>query len=211
MFTGIIEELGVVNRFVRAGNIHVLEIGCAKIAQSAAIGDSVAVNGVCLTVSEKKKLALRFDVMAQTMRNTGLERLKAGDTVNLEGAMKASGAFGGHFVLGHVDCAGTVRQMKKNGEDILVKIGFPAEFGRLVVEKGSVAVDGVSLTAGDVAEDSLTVYLIPHTLKTTNLGSHKAGDTVNLEFDIVGKYIARAGSLQGKGRITGDFLRSKGF
>jgi len=211
MFTGIIQEVGVVKRLERTGSLYVFEVGCAAIPKEAVIGDSVAVNGVCLTVTNKTKGSLRFDVMAETVRTSGLGKVSAGDAVNLEGSLKAGGTIGGHFVLGHVDCVGTVTDTGKKGDDVVMEISYAARFAPLAVEKGSIAVDGASLTIGMAGADSLAVYLIPHTLKATTLGSKRRGDTVNLEFDIIGKYIARSAALGGGGSITEDFLRSRGF
>ncbi len=211
MFTGIIQEVGIVKRLEKTGSLYVFEVGSAAIPKEVIVGDSVAVNGVCLTVTDKTIGSLRFDVMAETVRKSGLGKVSAGDAVNLEGSLKAGGTIGGHFVLGHVDCVGTITDTGKKGDDVLMKISFSARFAPLAVEKGSIAVDGVSLTIGMAGADSLTVYLIPHTLKATTLGSKRRADTVNLEFDIIGKYIARAAALKGGGRITEGFLRSRGF
>lgn len=208
MFTGIVKELGVVQRFDRAGSAYSLEIASKDICGKAAVGDSVAVNGVCLTVVERKRDALSFDVMKETISRSTLETLKRGDRVNLEDSLKADGSLGGHFVLGHVDCVGKIRQIsrKKTGE-FSIEVEMPEGFSRLVVEKGSVALDGVSLTVGETAADSFTVHLIPHTLKTTTLGFKAAGGGLNVEFDIIGKYIAgRKSSI-----LTEEFLRRNGF
>lgn len=211
MFTGIIQEVGAVIKLGKAGKTYTLEVRSAAMPDGVVIGDSVAVNGACLTVTGKRKDALVFDVMAETARKTTLVSLKAGDTVNLEGSLKAGATLGGHFVLGHIDCVGAIQDIGRSGDDVAVTISFSPEYGPLVVEKGSIAVDGISLTVGEVTAETLDVYLIPHTLKTTTLGSAKRGDRVNLEFDIIGKYIARAASLKGGGRITEEFLRSRGF
>lgn len=211
MFTGIIKELGAVRKIYRAHEAYRMEISSHRIFGDVDIGDSVAVNGACLTLVEKKKGVMGFDVMEETTRRSGIAGLKVGDVVNLEGALKANGTLGGHFVLAHVDCIGMIRQVKRPGGDCLMEIAFPTEFAHLVVEKGSVAIDGVSLTVGAVKSDVLSVYLIPHTLKATNLGSKRAGDSVNIEFDIIGKHVARFKSPGSGSRITEDFLKDKGF
>jgi riboflavin synthase len=154
--------------------------------------------------------ALSFDVMEETVRRTALAGLRPGDAVNLEGSLKAGGGIDGHFVLGHVDCVGTVETIRKADDDFVMRLAIPAGFGHLVVEKGSVAVDGVSLTVGEAGDRAFSVYLIPHTLKETTLGSRKAGSSVNIEFDIIGKYIARLNAA-GRHAITEDFLKSEGF
>jgi len=211
VFTGIIKDLGAVRRLCRAEDAYRLEISSRRVFGDVEIGDSVAVNGVCLTLVEKNMGVMSFDVMEETARCSGIAGLKDGDVVNLEGALKANGSLGGHFVLAHVDCIGSIKEMKRQGGDFLMEIAFPMEFAHLVVEKGSVAIDGVSLTVGGVKASAFGVYLIPHTLKSTNLGLKRAGDSVNIEFDIIGKYAARLKSLESGSRITEDFLKKKGF
>jgi riboflavin synthase len=191
VFTGIVKELGVVRRIDAAGDICKLEISCRGVSENASVGGSVAVNGVCLTVTRKTESVLCFDVMAETVRRTALSGLHSGDAVNLEESLTPSGALDGHFVLGHVDCVGTVKEVRSKGGEFIMRIAFPGAFGDLLVDKGSVAVDGVSLTVGEAGKDAFSVYLIPHTLKATALGSRKPGSSVNIEFDIIGKYIAR--------------------
>ena len=211
MFTGIVRELGKMRSISRAGGMHKLAIEAKAVSVNARIGDSVAVNGACLTVTDKKGAILSFDAVEETMCKTTLGSLKTGDEVNLEKPMKSGDPVGGHFVLGHVDCVGKVRAIKKTGKNIAIDISFPKEHGGLVVEKGSVALDGVSLTVGEASEASLTVYIIPHTFEATTLKYRKAEDSVNIEFDILGKYILRQKD-HGKGRgITEEFLRDKGF
>jgi riboflavin synthase len=188
MFTGIIKELGVIHRISGMGNIRKLSVEAKDIVPGTKIGDSVAVNGVCLTMTGKNKNILDFDVMSETARTTNISRLGPGGVVNLEAALKAGDPFGGHFVTGHVDCVGRVRSVIRTGDNYSIKVFFPEEYKRLVVEKGSIALDGISLTVGRVEGNNVTVYIIPHTLKTTTLGSKGAGHEVNIEFDIMGKY-----------------------
>lgn len=211
MFTGIIQELGAVQRHERSGNIYRLDICSRNICKDADIGDSVAVNGVCLTVAAKKKDVLSFDVMAETIRKTNLAGLKDRDKVNLEGSLKANGKLGGHFVLGHIDCAGRIKNINRNGDEFTISIGFPDEFSPLTVEKGSIAIDGVSLTIGKVNNNTLDLHLIPHTLRSTTLDTKNVGDMVNLEFDILGKYAVRQKDFGGRSRISEEFLRNNGF
>ncbi len=211
MFTGIIQELGTVQRLEVSGSLYRLEIACKVVCDDVKIGGSVAINGVCLTVAEKKQTALCFDVMAETMRRTDLARLKNGDKVNVENSLKANGALGGHFVLGHVDCAGIIKDAARTGDGFAIEVEFPREFSRLVVEKGSIAIDGVSLTVGECGARTLKVYLIPHTLKSTTLGSKKVSDAVNLEFDIIGKYVSKFNDPGANSRVTESFLHEKGF
>ncbi len=211
MFTGLIRELGVARNLTRSGNVFSLEIASAVISGDAVIGDSVSVNGACLTVARKKPGILAFDVMEETLRRTALVSIKSGVKVNLEDSIRAGGALGGHFVLGHVDCVGMAQKIGNNGGGHSIEIGFPQEFSHLVVEKGSVALDGISLTVGEVSRGSFKVYIIPHTLKMTNLGMMRDRDKVNIEFDIIGKYLARFRDLDKKGGVTEKFLRSAGF
>lgn len=211
MFTGIVQELGIVCKLERSGGFYRLGIRSDKVCEDAVIGDSVAVNGVCLTVAAKKSDVLNFDVMAETIRRTNLIELKDNDKVNLEGSLKANASLGGHFVLGHIDCLGRIKDIKKRSGEFTVRIDFNGAFSHLIVEKGSIAIDGVSLTIGRAGDNTLDVYLIPHTLKATTLDTRKSGDSVNLEFDIIGKYAARFGEVRGQSRISEEFLRDKGF
>lgn len=210
MFTGIIKEIGTVGGLGRSGSSRRLDIKAGAIYETAGIGDSVAVNGACLTLTGKNKNVLSFDVMDETLRKTSLGALANNDPVNLEGAVKADGTFGGHFVTGHIDCVGKIREISKRGEFKLA-IEVPKDFMHLFVEKGSVCVDGVSLTVGGIRNDIFSVYIIPHTLKATTLGSKKTGDTLNIEFDIIGKYCARLFQKSPALRISEEFLRRKGF
>lgn len=210
MFTGIIREIGTVRGLGRSGSSRRLDVGSGAIYKTAGIGDSVAVNGVCLTLTGKNKNTLSFDVMDETLRKTALAVLADNDPVNLEGAVRADGAFGGHFVTGHIDCVGRIKEIKKSGE-FKISIEVPREFIHLLVEKGSVSMDGVSLTVGAIRNNAFDVYIIPHTLKATTLGSKKTGDALNIEFDIMGKYCARLFEKCSASRISEGFLREKGF
>jgi riboflavin synthase len=191
MFTGIIKELGAVRGISGLGNIYKLSIEVKDVAGALKTGDSVAVNGVCLTLTAKNKNMLSFDVMAETMRRTNLGRLGPGDAVNIEDALKAGDSIGGHFVTGHIDCAGRIKDVKKSSGEVSIEVSFPAEYSALVVEKGSITLDGISLTVGDALQNSVTVYVIPHTLSVTTLGRKRSGDEVNIEFDLIGKYVTR--------------------
>lgn len=211
MFTGIIKELGAVRSFNKAGAAYRLEIGSHDVVNSAGIGDSVAVNGICLTVVNKTKGSIYFDVMEETVKRSGLGSLRKSDVVNLEGALRFDGTLGGHFVLGHIDCIGKIKSARKLGDDFIIEVEFPGEFSHLIVEKGSIAIDGVSLTVARVKDRSFVVYIIPLTLKMTTLGQKTAGDIVNLEFDVIGKYIARFGQVKNRSSVTEEFLRQNGF
>jgi riboflavin synthase len=189
MFTGIVKEIGKVHRISGLGSIHKLFIEAKDIVGGLKIGDSVSVNGACLTLTGKDKNVLEFDVMGETFGRTNISKLRIGEFVNLEDALRAGEALGGHFVTGHIDCVGRIREIRRAGDDYSIEVSFPAEYKKLVVEKGSIALDGISLTIGIVGKGSVMVHVIPHTLKVTTLGSRRSGDEVNIEFDIIGKYI----------------------
>lgn len=192
MFTGIIKELGKVRNISGLGGLYKLSVESKDIVNGAAIGDSIAVNGICLTVTQKDKNALSFDVMGETLKRTNLSKLRYGDAVNLEDALKVGSSLSGHFVTGHIDCIGKVEDIiKPNADEISVEISFPDKFNIFAVEKGSIAIDGISLTIGRISKKGIVVYIIPHTLKMTTLGFKRIGDGVNLEFDMIGKYIRR--------------------
>jgi riboflavin synthase len=211
VFTGIIQELGVVENISRSGDICKLSIRSKNIDKSVKIGDSICLNGVCLTVVSNKGEILSFDLMAETTRNTGLAALVNGDKVNLEGSLRVGLALDGHFVLGHVDCVGVIEYIRRTGDGFMLRVGFPEKFSPLIVEKGSIAVDGVSLTAGRVDKNAFEIHIIPHTLESTTLNMKDAGDAVNLEFDILGKYVVKGMGSGNRTPISEEFLRSKGF
>lgn len=192
MFTGIIEETGSLRR-IGSGEI---EIGAGKVLEGTRIGDSIAVNGVCLTVTRFTAGGFAVDVMPETLRRTNLGSLKAGQRVNLERAMAANGRFGGHIVSGHIDGTGTVLSLKSEGNAVWVEIAAGSDIMELIVEKGSIAIDGISLTVAEVGKSSFSVSVIPHTGEETTLLSKKTGDQVNLENDIVGKYVRRLMSFR---------------
>ncbi len=196
MFTGIVEELGEVIALHHGSDAAVLTIRGPLVSSDAALGSSVAVNGVCLTVTRIDGEQLSMDVMAETLRRSSLGGLRPGMGVNLERPMAANGRFGGHIVQGHVDGTGTVLSRTPGSAWDVVTISAPAEVTKYLVNKGSVTVDGVSLTCFDIDSDRFTVSLIPTTLEATNLGQAAVGTVVNLEADILGKYIVK--HLQGE-------------
>jgi riboflavin synthase len=194
MFTGLVEAIGeIVAVEQRPGAVRIYVT--SEIGDGVSIGDSVSVNGVCLTAIEGGGRELAFDAGPETMRVTGLGELAPGDRVNLERAMRADTRLGGHFVQGHVDAVGTVVDVRPDGEFTWVRIRFPQELAPQLVLKGSIAVDGISLTVAALGEDFFDVQIIPHTWTHTNLRGAHAGMRVNLECDIIGKYVARAMSL----------------
>lgn len=187
MFTGIVEEVGTV-RGARAGRFSV---ACAEVLPGTGVGDSLSVSGVCLTVTARDAGGFVADVMGETLARTTLGRLQPGDAVNLERPLRADGRLGGHLVQGHVDGVGTVLAVEDRGAWTEVTVGAPAGLGSYLVEKGSVAVDGVSLTVAGVDDDAFRVGLVPHTLSATVFGTRRTGDPVNLEADVVAKYVER--------------------
>lgn len=190
MFTGIIEAVGRVSRIEKTGDLARLWVDEPRLAAEVALGDSVAVNGACLTIAEEGP-ALRFDAIAETLERTALGALAVGSRVNLERAMRADARFDGHIVQGHVDEMGTVRAWHREGDDVRLVIAARPEFAGLLVEKGSVTIEGVSLTVVGVTADGFDVALIPHTLDVTTLGALDVGAPVNLEADILGKYVKK--------------------
>ena len=201
MFTGIVEELGQVKALSLRGNSGTLTVKAKKVLEGTKIGDSIAVNGVCLTVTNMKNNEFSADVMAETVRRSSLGALRDGSYVNLERAMAADGRFGGHIVSGHIDGTGTVRRVRRDQNAVRFTIGASAGIMALIVAQGSITVDGISLTVADLYDDAFEVSVIPHTAAETTLGSHRPGSTVNLENDVVGKYVQRL--LYNKNRNTG--------
>lgn len=191
MFTGIVEALATVASTQRQGPARRITLSHEPTAREARLGDSIAVNGCCLTVVEKTEETLTFEAGPETLVRTNLGTLEAGHRVNLERALTASAQLGGHFVLGHVDATGQVARVNRDGEWVTMWFQVPPEIAAALVPKGSVAVDGVSLTVVDVERDQFSVALIPYTLQQTTLGFRGVGDTVNLETDILGKYVAK--------------------
>lgn len=191
MFTGIVEEYGRVERFVRSGYGRRLTVRCGVVAEGVAKGDSVAVDGCCLTVVEFGGGRLAFDLLEESVRRTRFGAFSGGEGVNLERSVALGGKMGGHIVTGHIDTIGTVEKIERVGGDIHMAFRHAPEYSRYIVEKGSVAINGVSLTVGGCAEGSFDVWLIPHTLEVTNLGAIREGGAVNLEFDIVAKHLEK--------------------
>jgi len=191
MFTGLIHEMGEITSIKKKGLGVMLSVGSRDIAAGAAIGDSIAVNGVCLTVVSKKGNEVSFDLSDETVRSSNLGILKSGDMVNLEPSLRPDSKMGGHFVTGHVDATGKIRSKVNSGGMLKFEIEAPAQVTKFLVDKGSVAVDGISLTVVDIMKDGFTLVIIPHTAKLTTLGTKGPGETVNIETDILGKYVAK--------------------
>ena len=191
IFTGIIEELGVVKSIAINGASGCITIKAKKVLEGTQLGDSIAVNGTCLTVTSINSDGFSADVMAETVKRTSLSQVRKGDLVNLERAMILNGRFGGHIVSGHIDGTGTITKYTKEENAIWVTIKAPDEILDLIVEKGSICIDGISLTVATVSDQDFQVSIIPHTAKETTLIHKKVGSLVNLENDIVGKYIKK--------------------
>jgi riboflavin synthase len=196
MFTGIVEELGTVGALERQSDAVRLTVRATTVLDDAAPGDSIAVNGCCLTVSERTEDTWTADVMAETLAKTGLGSLDVGDRVNLERAVTAGTRLGGHLVQGHVDAVGHVVRREPGEHWDVVTLSMPRELAPYLVDKGSITVDGVSLTVVEARDDGFTVSLIPETLRRTTLGFREPGDAVNLEVDVIGKYVARQLALR---------------
>ena len=191
MFTGIIEETGRVERFERGGDAWKLRVAAKAALADVALGDSIAVNGCCLTVVKFDDSGLEFDLLEETRRLTSISAIKPGSAVNLERSLRFGGKMGGHFVSGHVDGLGVVEVFEPRGADRYLRVRAPAGGGRYLIHKGSIAIDGISLTVAEVDGDSFAVWLIPHTVEVTNLREKRVGDPVNLEFDLLGKYVEK--------------------
>jgi riboflavin synthase len=191
MFTGLVREVGEVVWLRRSGQAVQLLIKGPRTASRVRIGESVAVNGCCLTVTAQRDGQCMFDLLEESLERTNFGRVKPGTAVNLERALRVEGRLGGHFVQGHVDCTAEVLAIEEKGPDLRLDIALPVEFARYVAYKGSVAINGVSLTVAEVGPTSFSVWIIPHTLDNTNLGDLEVGDLVNLEFDILAKYVER--------------------
>lgn len=214
MFTGIIEELGTVRKLDSLQNSARLTIEAAKVLEDSQIGDSIAVNGVCLTVTELAKNYFAVDIMYETLRKTNLQELKPQTKVNLERALQLQTRLGGHLISGHVDGIGQISAVKKVGIANVYEITASPVLTSSSIPKGSIAVDGISLTLVDVGPDYLSVSLIPHTFKNTTLGLKGIGSTVNLETDIIGKYVAKflkPEKSPARNDISLNFLTEHGF
>jgi riboflavin synthase len=191
MFTGIVEEAGRVVGFARGPQAWRLQISATVTLAGAAIGDSIAVNGCCLTIASIDEGSFSFDVLEETRRLTNFGALVPGSPVNLECSLKFGGKIGGHFVTGHIDGLGVIETLELRGKDHYLRVRAPSGAGRYLIYKGSIAIDGISLTVAEVEGDSFAVWLIPHTLAATNVQGRAAGDAVNLEFDLLGKYVEK--------------------
>lgn len=210
MFTGIIEEVGKIKN-IQGGTNYKLTIGASKILEDIHLGDSIAVNGICLTVISWDNGSFTVDVMRETLERTSLHRLRASSFVNLERALAANGRFGGHIVSGHIDGTGEIINIRRDANAVWYKIKTSEKIMEFIIEKGSIAIDGISLTVAKVDRSAFYVSVIPHTLENTILLSKKPGDIVNLENDIVGKYIKSFTDKNSNSPLCESFLKSNGF
>ena len=208
MFTGIIEEIGIVKSITN----NKIAILAKTVLNNTNIGDSIAVNGVCLTVVKTGEDYFEADISPETMNVTALNNLNLGHLVNLERAMPADGRFGGHFVSGHVDCVGKYKEVKKEGDFYNIKIEIPEKYTKYIAKKGSVAINGISLTVADINTNIILIAIIPHSFKNTNLKTLKNGDCVNIETDILAKYVEKfLSTSDNKSGISMEFLMENGF
>jgi len=211
VFTGLIETVGLVKKLKSRGIYVVMTVASAIPTGEFQIGESVACNGACLTVVEKTRNDFLVELSQETAAHVTMDRYQVGRRINLERALQVGSRLGGHFVSGHVDTAGTIDYLKPVGESLELAVKFDSQFDALVIEKGSIAIDGVSLTVNRAETGRLSVNLIPHTVRETNLGELKNGLSVNLEFDLIGKYIMRHRQLDATGRLTARTLLESGW
>lgn len=217
MFTGIIEEVGTLEKIITGNGFGIMKVKCSKVLEDTQIGDSIATNGVCLTVREKDAFSFSADVMGETLAKTNLGSLKIGDKLNLERALRLSDRLGGHIVSGHIDGIGEIVSIKEENDGTWLTISAPQEMLRYVIYKGSISIDGISLTVAYVDNEVFKVSVIPHTLENTILHNKKISSKVNLECDLVGRYIEKLFSPKdekeenNKSNITMEFLKNNGF
>jgi riboflavin synthase len=212
VFTGIIEEIGTVEKISMRGNNLKLKIKASKVLNDLEVGNSINIDGACQTVIETDPVSFTVEAVEETLKKTNLGQLKTNDPVNLERSLRFSDRLGGHLVSGHVDCTGKIKSILKKDGSLLYEFELPGEYSGYLVEKGSVAVDGVSLTIVEVKGDSFSVSIIPFTLQNTSLGLKRVGDQVNIETDLIGKYVERiAASKKDKSVITEEWLKEKGW
>lgn len=210
MFTGIIEEVGKIKN-IQGGTNYKLTIAASKILEDIHLGDSIAVNGICLTAISWDNGSFTVDVMRETLERTSLHKLRAGSFVNLERALAANGRFGGHIVSGHIDGTGEIINIRRDANAVWYKIKTSEKIMEFIIEKGSIAIDGISLTVAKVDRSAFYVSVIPHTLENTILLRKKTGDIVNLENDIVGKYIKSFTDKNSNSTLCESFLKNNGF
>ncbi|GAB2500888.1 riboflavin synthase [Alkalibacterium psychrotolerans] len=215
MFTGIVEEIGEIKSIKKGSKSSVLTIKASKVLEDTTIGDSIMTNGVCLTVTDMSAGEFKADVMAETLNRTALNSLTQGSRLNLERALNLQTRLGGHMVSGHIDGTGIIKNFRKDDNAVWVTIETEEKLLRYIIEKGSIAIDGISLTVAAVSDKDFQVSIIPHTANETTLLSHKVGDQVNLEVDLIGKYVEKllglSSETDNKEKITQAYLKTNGF
>lgn len=213
MFTGLVEELGTVEKIGWKGTSFHLSVRASTILEDMKRGESIAVDGICLTITDFSSESFSVDVVSETLERTTLSRLKVGERVNIERAVKAGDRLGGHLVTGHIDGIGDIKERRKRGDSLTLKISIPQELTKYLIPRGSIAVDGISLTVVESNRDSFTVAIIPHTASVTTLGFKIVGSYVNIEVDSLSKYVEKLMNPEEpkKDKITTDFLTEQGF
>jgi len=211
MFTGIVEETGVIKDFATNGSNAVITVGCSKVLENSKIGDSIAIDGVCQTVTKLSPNTFSAQVSSETLNVTTFSSLKLGKKVNLERALTLSSRLGGHIVSGHIDGLGKVKNIQKSGEFFDLKIEIDKTLSKYIAKKGSVTVNGISLTIADIVSNEFKIAVIPHTFENTNLKDLKINDFVNIEVDILAKYVEKFLSTNNNGVLNEDFLKENGF
>jgi len=210
MFTGIIQEIGRVESIVKRGGNSAITIHSSKLCDKLDIGSSIAINGVCLTVTELSGARFTVEAIEETLWRTNLGQSKSGSWVNLEAPLRLDDLLHGHLVQGHIDCTGTISRIAPASGSMIFAIDYPGEYGKFLIEKGSIAVDGISLTVVELSHSRFSVAVIPHTMESTNFKCRKSGEAVNLEFDLVAKYVERMTTPENR-KITVNFLKEHGF
>lgn len=213
MFTGIVEKIGRVENITKKTSSIAISVDIGDLAVDVKDGDSIAVNGTCLTVTKKRESSVTFDVLHETLLRTSLDGIKTLDSVNIERALRVGDRMGGHFVTGHIDGTGTICKKTKQPGQTMLRVNVESTLGKMMIEKGSIAIDGISLTIVESRDTSFSVALIPFTLAETTLGFKSAGDTVNLELDMIGKWVKKivTSEYSGVSGITEELLKGQGF
>lgn len=211
IFTGIIEEVGKLSNVKKGNDLYTLKISCQKVLEGTKIGDSIATNGVCLTVTELGSDFYKAEVMVETINSTTFKDLKSGKSLNLERALSPSKRLDGHIVQGHVDGVGEIINILKRGNEIVYRIKFLSDNFKYIAEKGSIALDGISLTVSKIGENYFEVSIIPTTIKDTNLVNKKIGEKINIETDIIGRYVYNFVNTKSESKLTKNFLIENGF
>ncbi|MGE5353258.1 MAG: riboflavin synthase [Acidobacteriota bacterium] len=211
MFTGLVEEIGTVKQVKSLSGGMELTVNALKVLEGLALGDSININGACQTVTQFDKNSFKVTAVEETLKKTNLGKLKTGSPVNLERSLTMNKRLGGHFVMGHVDTTGKILSIRKLATSFILEVSYPREFGKYIINVGAIAIEGISLTIAEFNERSLKVSLIPHTWNSTNLQDKTQGMEVNLEFDVLGKYVAKILSKDEATGITGEWIKQNGF